>query len=283
VTRQLSRQARRARQAAEARPTVPAAGPTPAATRPEPDLGPRRLLAEAVGTAFLVFFGVGVAALSFGFGVAGGSLAAGVVATAFAFGLVQLIVWYAFGAISGAHINPAVTMGYLAARRIGLGQAIGYWIAQIIGGIVGAGLLRAVLGAAQGYSTTINGLGATGYSSRSMIHLGQGGAFLAEVILTFLFVFIVLAVTRRVAWPPQLAGVAIGLALAAAHLVGVPLTGPSVNPARSIGPAVYVGHTAFSQLWLFILAPLVGGILAGLAYAYFYAKDDRAGAPVPAH
>jgi aquaporin Z len=279
LTRQMSRQNRQAPAGAS-----PAAAPGPAAaSRPEPELGLRKLVAEAVGTAFLVFFAVGVAALSFGFGVAGASLAAGVVATALAFGLVQLIVVYAFSAISGAHINPAVTMGFLAARRISPRQAIGYWIAQVIGALVGAGLLRAVLGAARGYNTQVNGLGTNGYNSKSMVTLGQGGAFLAEVILTFLFVFIVLAVTRRAAWPPQLAGVAIGFALTVVHLVGIPLTGTSVNPARSIGPAVYVGHTAFSQLWLFIVAPLIGGILAGLAHSYFYAKDDRAGAPVPAY
>jgi aquaporin Z len=261
VTRQLTRRTRQA--------------PATAAVRPEPGQGFRKHIAEAVGTASLVFFGVGVATLSFGFGVAGASLAAGVVATALAFGLVQLIVAYAFGAISGAHINPAVTMGFLVNRRIRLGQAVGYWLAQIAGGIVGAGLLRAVFGAARGYSTGIVGLGTNGYNSKSIIHLGQGGAFLAEVILTFLFVFVVLAVTRPASWPPQLSGVAIGLALATVLLIGVPLTGGSVNPARSIGPAVYVGHTALSQLWLFIVAPLTGAALAGLASAYFYAKEDR--------
>lgn len=240
----------------------------------------RKLVAEAVGTAILVFFAVGVATLSFGFGVAGTSLSAGVVATALAFGLVLLVLVYAFASISGCHVNPAVTMGFLATRRISLADAVGYWIAQIVGAIIGAGLLRAVVGTATGYSRTAVGLGTNGYRSRSLIQIGLGGAFLAEVILTFLFVFIVLAVTRRTAWP-QVGGVAIGLALAIVHLVGIPITGTSVNPARSIGPALYVGGTALSQLWLFIVAPLLGGILAGLASRYFYPEERGHTEPAP--
>jgi aquaporin Z len=230
----------------------------------------RRLVAEGVGSALLVFFAVGVATLSFGFDVAGQSPAAGVVATALAFGLVVLVLTYAFTPVSGAHFNPALTMGFLVARRIGLRQAIGYWFAQFAGALVGAGFLRAIFGVARGYSTGSVGLGTNGYNSRSIIGLGQGGAFLAEVILTFLFVFIVLAVTRKAAWPAQLTGVVVGLALATVHLVGIPMTGTSVNPARSLGPAAYVGGTALSQLWLFIVAPLIGAGIAGLAVPFMY-------------
>jgi aquaporin Z len=229
----------------------------------------RKLIAEALGTALLVFFAVGTATLTFGYKLTGTSTAAGVVTTALAFGLVLLVLAYALGSISGCHINPAVTMGFLASRRIGLTEAIRYWIAQIVGGIVGAALLRGMFAAADGYSTSKVGLGTDGYDSKSMIGLNAGGAFLAEAVLTFLFVFVVLAVTRRAAWP-QLGGVAIGLALTTVHLIGIPLTGTSVNPARSIGPAFMVGGTALSQLWLFIVAPIVGGAIAGAASVYFY-------------
>jgi aquaporin Z len=239
---------------------------------------PRKLVAEAVGTACLVFFGVGVATLSFGFGVTGSSTSAGVVATALTFGLVLLVLAYALGSISGCHVNPAVTLGFLVARRISTTDAVGYWVAQIIGGIAGAGLLRIMFGSATGYSTSNQGLGTDGWGKASIIHLGGGGAFLAETILTFLFVFVVLAVTRSEA-SPQVAGVAIGLALTTVHLIGIPLTGTSVNPARSIGPALFVGHTALSQLWLFILAPLVGGALAAVANRYFYPGETSGVVP----
>jgi aquaporin Z len=199
----------------------------------------RKLVAEALGTACLVFFGVGVATLSFGFGVIGSSPSAGVLATALAFGLVLLVLAYALGSISGCHVNPAVTIGFLVARRITVREAVGYWIAQIVGGILGALVLWAVFEGAEGYSTDAAGLGTNGYGDKSLVHLNAGGAFVAEAVLTFLFVFVVLAVTRRAAWP-QLGGVAIGLALATVHLIGVPLTGTSVNPARSIAPALFV-------------------------------------------
>jgi aquaporin Z len=229
----------------------------------------RKLVAEAFGTALLVFFAVGTATLCFGFKLTGESASAGVIATALSFGLVLMILVYAIGAISGCHINPAVTIGFLLARRIPLGEAVGYWVAQIVGAIIGAGVLRAMLAGSKDYSTTKVGLGTDGYGANSMVGLNAGGAFLAEVVLTFLFVFVVLAVTRRAAWP-QLGGVAIGLALTTVHLIGIPLTGTSVNPARSIGPALFVGGDALSQLWLFIVAPLVGGAIAALASMYFY-------------
>ena len=229
----------------------------------------RTLFAEALGTACLVFFGVGVATLSFGFKLTGTSTSAGVVTTALAFGFVMLVLAYALGPICGAHINPAVTMGFLVARRIRPSDAASYWAAQVVGAIVGAALLRAMFAGAPGYSTKTTGLGTNGFGSHSMIHLGTGGAFLAEVVLTFLFVMVVLTVTRKEAWP-QLGGVAIGLALATVHLIGIPLTGTSVNPARSLGPALFVGGAALSQLWLFILAPLVGGAIAAAASWYLY-------------
>lgn len=229
----------------------------------------RKLVAEALGTACLVFFAVGTATLCFGFELTGSSVSSGVIATALAFGLVLLVLVYALGSISGCHVNPAVTLGFLVARRIPLAEAIGYWVAQIVGAIVGAGLLRWMFAAARGYTTDSQGLGTDGYGANSIVHLSGSGAFLAEVILTFLFVLVVLVVTRKAAWP-QLGGVAIGLALATVHLIGIPLTGTSVNPARSIGPALFVGGSALSQLWLFIVAPLVGGGLAALASVFLY-------------
>ena len=234
----------------------------------------RKFVAEALGTACLVFFGVGVATLSFGFKLTGSSTSAGVVTTALAFGFVMLILAYALGPICGAHINPAVTMGFFVARRISPADAAGYWVAQIVGAIVGAAILRVMFAGAPGYSTKTTGLGTNGFGKDSMIHLGTGGAFLAEVVLTFMFVLVVLTVTRKAAWP-QLGGVAIGLALATVHLIGIPLTGTSVNPARSIGPALFVGGAALSQLWLFILAPLVGGAIAAATSWYLYPEEGR--------
>ncbi|MBN9608219.1 MAG: aquaporin [Actinobacteria bacterium 69-20] len=242
----------------------------------------RKLVAEALGTACLVFVGVGVATVSFGFAVAGPGLAAGVIATALAFGLVMLILAYAIGSVSGAHINPAVTMGFLVAGRMSLTEAVGYWIAQIVGAIVGAAELRGLFAAVPDYSTAKQGLGTDGWGSHSMVHLGGGGAFLAEAVLTFLFVFVVLTVTSKAGGSPLLAGVAIGFALGTVHLMGVPLTGTSVNPARSIGPAIFVGGDALGQLWLFIVAPLVGGAVAALASRYFYGSESRAAQPDPA-
>ncbi len=225
----------------------------------------RKLVAECLGTAFLVFFAVGVATLSFGqfsqgVSVAGTSVSAGIVATALAFGLVMLALAYAIGPISGAHINPAVTMGFLASKRLSIQDAVGYWIAQFVGATIGAFLLWATLKQSPLYNSK-TGLGADGWGKNSMIQLNIGGAFLAEVILTFLFVLVVLSVTGK-RGNSTMAGAAIGLALTTVHLIGIPLTGTSVNPARSFGPALFAGGDALAQLWLFIVAPLVGGAIA---------------------
>lgn len=234
----------------------------------------RKLVAEALGTACLVFVGVGVATLSFGFALTGQSVSAGVVTTALTFGLVMLILAYAIGPISGAHINPAVTIGFMVAGRISLTDAIGYWVAQIVGGIAGAAVLRGLFAGVADYSTATQGLGTDGWGDHSIVGLGAGGAFLAEAVLTFLFVFVVLAVTSK-AGAPLLAGVAIGFALGLVHLMGIPLTGTSVNPARSIGPALFVGGDALAQLWLFIVAPLVGGAAAALVSRYFFRGEGE--------
>src|SRR5713101_604148 len=228
----------------------------------------RKLVAEAVGTALLVIFAVGTATLTFGFKLTGTSTAAGVATTALAFGLVLLALVYTLGPISGCHVNPAVTIGFVVSGRMTLTEGIEYWISQLIGGIVGALILWAILSGSPVYSRSTVGLGADGFGAQSMIHLNTAGAFGAEVVLTFLFVLVVLAVTSRLG-APGFAGLPIGLALTVVHLIGIPLTGTSVNPARSLGPALVVGHSALSQLWLFILAPLVGGIIAAAAFRYF--------------
>jgi aquaporin Z len=241
----------------------------------------RSLLAEALGTALLVFVAVGTATLSFGFEIAGSSVSAGVVATALAFGLVLMAMVYALGSISGCHINPAVTIGFLLARRISLPDAVGYWAAQVLGAIAGAAVLYGAVHAASSYDTSM-GLGADGYGAHSMVGLSAGGAFLVEVILTFVFVLVVLAATRQ-AGNAAVAGLVIGLTLALVHIIGIPLDGTSVNPARSIGPALFVGGDALRQLWVFVLAPLVGGALAALAYVFFYpsGEEEAIVEPVP--
>jgi len=227
----------------------------------------KNLAAELIGTAILVFFGVGLATLSFGFRFDGLSTAAGVVATALAFGLVLMALAYAIGPLSGCHINPAVTMGFLVSGRFSPVEAAEYWVAQFAGGIIGAVLLWAVLQGSPEYSTKTIGLGANGFGKNSMIHLNAGGAFAAEVILTFLFVLVVLFVTSNSHVATSgMAGVAIGVTLTVVHLIGIPLTGTSVNPARSLGPALIVGGSNLSQIWLFIIAPLVGGAVAAAVF-----------------
>ena len=230
----------------------------------------RKLAAELLGTGLLVYFGVGVATLSFGFGAAGSSFAAGVAATALAFGLVLLALAYVLGPISGCHINPAVTMGVWLSGRIPLAEALRYWAAQFAGGILGALLLWGTFSCSPLYSRSKTGLGADGWGApASHIQINAGGAFLAEVVLTALFVFAVLGATSKTA-NAATAGIVIGLSLTVVHLIGIPITGTSVNPARSLGPAIILGGTALSQVWLFIVAPLVGGAVAAGLHKMLY-------------
>jgi len=239
----------------------------------------RKLIAEFIGTALLVIFAVGAATLAFGFNAAGASTSAGVVMTALTFGLILLSLVYAIGPISGCHINPAVTMGFFVSKRMSLSEAISYWIAEFAGGIVGAIVLWAIFQGAPTYSRKTTGLGANGWGKDSMIGLNVGGAFAAEVVLTFLFVLVVLTATSYVA-SANFAGLAIGMALTAVHLFGIPLTGTSVNPARSLGPALIVGGDALSQVWLFIVAPLVGGTIAAVVHQYVFHARAEEGASV---
>ncbi|RLL65889.1 MIP family channel protein [Streptomyces sp. Z26] len=218
--------------------------------------GNELLAAECLGTLLLVFFGVGSVVLA--------SEYIGTLGIALAFGLVLLALAYALGDVSGCHVNPAVTLGMLLAKRIDLHLAVRYWVAQVVGAILGALLLFLVAKQVPGIDTDET-FGSNGFGDRSAVHINTFGAFVAEIVLTFLLVFVVLSVTHRLA-VTGFDGLPIGMALAVVHLVGIPLTGTSVNPARSIGPALFAGGAALTQLWLFIVAPLVGAALAALAH-----------------
>ena len=244
----------------------------------------RKIVAELLGTGLLVYFGVGVATLSFGFGTTGSSFAAGVVATALAFGLVLLALAYVLGPISGCHINPAVTIGAWLSGRVPLRDALGYWAAQFIGGILGALLLWATFSCSPLYSRSKTGLGTNGWGAASHIHINAGGAFLIEVIMTAVFVFAVLGATSKTS-NAATAGIIIGFSLTVVHFIGIPITGTSVNPARSLGPALIVGGTALNQVWLFIVAPLVGGAVAAGLHRVLYPEppvEPLASGEIPA-
>src|SRR4051812_25920476 len=226
----------------------------------------RRAGAECLGTFVLVFGGVGSAV------IAGDKI--GNFGVAFAFGLSLLAMAYAIGPISGCHINPAVTLGLLVSRRIEGSEAIRYWAAQVLGAIVAAGVLLIIVSARRaGYDAGVEGLGANGYGAHSPDGYPWGAALLAEVILTAFLVFTVLSATDRIA-SVAFAGIPIGLVLTVIHLVGIPITNLSVNPARSIGPALFVGGWAIEQLWLFIVAPLVGAVLAALAHRFLFVGSE---------
>ncbi len=218
----------------------------------------KKYSAEFIGTFVLVFGGVGSAVL------AGPKI--GFLGVAFAFGLSLLAMVYTIGPISGCHVNPAVTLGVLMAKKIGARDATGYVIAQVLGAIVASALILLVAnGAPTGYDLAQGGLGANGYGAHSPGGYSLLACFVAEVILTMFLVLTVLGATDVKA-PVGFAGLAIGLVLTLIHLVGIPVTNTSVNPARSIGPAVFVGGWAVGQLWLFIVAPLIGAALAAVAY-----------------
>lgn len=216
-------------------------------------------LAEFVGTFVLVFGGVGSAVL------AGDKI--GNVGIALAFGLSLLAMVYAIGPISGCHVNPAVTLGLLLHGKIKARMAAGYMLAQMLGAILGTWIiLQIAQGAPAGYFPAVNGLGANGFGLHSPGHYSLLAAFIAEVVLTMFLVLTVLGATDTTA-PIGFAGIPIGLVLTLIHLAGLPITNTSVNPARSIGPALFVGGWALSQLWMFILAPFVGAIVASLVYS----------------
>lgn len=218
----------------------------------------KRYMTEAVGTFVLVFGGCGSAVL------AGDKI--GFLGVSFAFGLSLLAMVYTIGPISGCHINPAVTVGLLLSKKFDARYTVGYLVAQVIGAIVAAGVLLLIAkGLPTSYDPAVGGLAANGYGEHSPAHYSMGAAFLAEIILTGLLILTVLGATDVTA-PIGFAGVPIGLVLTLIHLVGIPVTNTSVNPARSIGPAIFVGGWAMSQLWLFVIAPLIGAALAAAVY-----------------
>ena len=245
----------------------------------------KKVAAEFFGTFILVFIAVGVATESFGFKLFGTSVAAGVVATALAFGLVLMALAYAIGPISGCHVNPAVTLGFVAAGRMKVEEALGFWVAQFAGAIAGAAALWQIFEGVPTYSRKVQGLGTDGWGKASLLHLHQSAAFGVEVVLTFVFVSVILFATHKAAIQGA-AGLTIGMSLVVVHLIGIPLTGTSVNPARSLGPALIVGGTALSQVWLFIVAPLVGAVFAAIVHLLISGRADvvtpEALAPEPA-
>jgi aquaporin Z len=220
-----------------------------------------RYFAEFIGTFVLVFGGCGSAVL------AGGKI--GFIGVSLAFGLSLLAMAYTIGHVSGCHINPAVTLGMFITKKMERRYLLGYWVAQILGAIVAAACLLAIAkGGPNGYDPASLGFAANGYGAHSPGQYGLMAAALAEVILTFFLVLTVIGATDLKA-PVGFAGIPIGLVLVLIHLVGIPVTNTSVNPARSIGPALFVGGWALQQLWLFIVAPFAGSILAAAVYNGF--------------
>ena len=223
----------------------------------------KRAVAEFIGTFWLVFGGCGSAVLAAAFP----GLGIGFAGVALAFGLTVLTMAFAIGHISGCHLNPAVSVGLVAGKRFPASDLLAYVIAQVLGGIAGAGVLYFIASGKEGFSLA-GGFASNGYGIHSPGGYALGSCLAAEVVLTFMFLMIILGATDRRA-PQGFAPIAIGLGLTLIHLIGIPVTNLSVNPARSTGPALFVGGWAIEQLWLFWLAPLVGAALAGLAYALF--------------
>jgi len=220
----------------------------------------RRLMAEFIGTFWLVLGGCGSAVLAAGFPKTG----IGFLGVALAFGLTLLTMAFAIGHISGCHINPAVSVGLWAGGRFPASEVIPYIIAQVIGGIVAAGVLYVIASGTAGFDLSA-GFAANGYGAHSPGGYGLGSAAVCEVVMTLMFLFVIMGATdKRV--PAGFAPIPIGLVLTLIHLISIPVTNTSVNPARSTGPALFVGGWAIGQLWLFWLAPMVGAALGGILY-----------------
>lgn len=229
----------------------------------------RKYAAEAIGTFWLTFGGCGAAVLAAAFP----ALGIGFVGVALAFGLTVLTMAYAIGHVSGCHLNPAVTVGLAVGGRFPGGQVLPYIVAQVIGAIVGAGVLYVIASGAPGFDAVASGFAANGYGEHSPGKYGLGSAVVAELVLTMMFLFIIMGSTHGKA-PAGFAPLAIGLGLALIHLVSIPVTNTSVNPARSTGPALFVGDWAIGQLWLFWVAPLIGGILGGVIYRWLSSEPE---------
>jgi len=218
----------------------------------------KKFFAELFGTFVLVFIGAGSAV------IAGGDI--GVLGISFAFGIAVMSMVYAIGPISGCHINPAITVSMLAAGKINLKDSVSYIVAQVIGAILGAGALYLIASGKSGFDVA-NGLGQNGFGTGYLGEYSMQAAFIAEVVLTAIFLLVIFGATSDKA-NTKFAGIAIGFALTMIHLVGIQITGTSVNPARSIGPAIFVGGTALTQLWLFIVAPIVGGLIGTFIWKF---------------
>jgi len=219
----------------------------------------KKYWAELIGTFALVLIGCGSAV------IAGKYI--GFLGISFAFGLTVLAMVYSIGNISGCHINPAISLAMLVAGRLGWKDTIFYVIFQCVGAVLAALLLWLIASGMPDYSLAVNGLGQNGYGALSPGKFDLTSCFVAEIVLTALFLFVIFGSISKNA-PVGFAGLAIGLSLVLIHLVGIPITGTSVNPARSLGPALVVGGAALSQLWLFWVAPIIGGILAAVVWRW---------------
>jgi len=220
----------------------------------------RKYVAELIGTMILVFVGCG-SAVALGCDVDGGHLA-----VALAFGLAIVATAYVIGSISGCHINPAVSLAMLINKKLSVTDFIGYVISQTVGAVIGAALLKLIV--FFGVNDMTGGLGSNGVAN-----VGIGGAIVVEVILTFIFIFAILGVTSDES-KSSVAGIVIGLTLAFVHIIGIPLTGTSVNPARSIGPAVFAGGEVLTNVWVFVVAPLAGAVFAAIIYKLLRAEKQ---------
>jgi aquaporin Z len=227
----------------------------------------KKAMAEFFGTFWLVLGGCGSAVLAAAFPGVG----IGLLGVALAFGLTVLTMAYAIGHVSGCHLNPAVTVGLWAGGRIKTNEVLPYIISQTVGAIAGAGVLYLIASGQAGFDLS-NGLASNGYAEHSPGGYSLLSGFVTEVVMTFFFLFVILGATDERA-PQGYAGIAIGLALTLIHLISIPVTNTSVNPARSTGPAVFVGGWALSQLWMFWVAPIVGAILAGFIYPMVAGKN----------
>ncbi|MCF6292632.1 MAG: aquaporin [Robiginitomaculum sp.] len=214
----------------------------------------KKYIAELIGTATLVLFGCGAAVL--------GGEQIGQAGIAAAFGLAIVAMAYGIGPISGCHVNPAVSLGAFVSGRMQAGEMIKYWIAQFIGAAIGAAIVFVIASGKASYDVAQNGLGQNGWGTGYLGEYSMQSALIFEVVATFLFVVVILGATSKNA-PAAMAGLSIGLTLWVIHLVGIQVTGVSVNPARSFGPALFTG---FGQIWLFMIAPLIGAALAGLLF-----------------
>ena len=231
----------------------------------------KRAAAEFLGTFWLVLGGCGSAVLAAAYP---NNLGIGFLGVSLAFGLTVLTMAYAIGHISGCHLNPAVSIGLWAGKRIPASDLIPYIVAQVLGAIAGAGVLYVIARGNAGFSLN-GGFASNGYAEHSPGFYSLASCAVAEAVLTFVFLMVILGSTDRRA-PAGLAPIAIGLCLTLIHLISIPVTNTSVNPARSTGPAVFVGGWALSQLWLFWVAPIVGAALAGIAYSWFAAEEPEA-------